>query len=90
VGRSPIVAPNGAPVARPAEGTQPITLTKTASGGLLIDVPPNTSPADLIMGAHLLNRAANKMIDAAEARAMFEQAQIAAVAAGLEAEGRPS
>jgi len=90
VGRSPIVAPNGAPVARQAEGSQVITLTKTAGGGLMIEVPPNTSPADLINGAHLLTRAANRMLDAAEAKAMFDQAQLAAVAAGLEAEGRPS
>jgi hypothetical protein len=86
VSRPPLVAPNGAPVDHPAEGAQPITITKSAAGGLIISVPPDTSPGDLVQAAHLLSRAANRMIDAAEYQHAVAMAAVREDMAG----GKPS
>lgn len=79
-----LVTPDGRPADRPAPGAEAITIVKGANGSLIIGVPKDATISDLVMGAHLLSRAANRMIDARERSLAAEAAEV------REVMGRPS
>lgn len=84
----PVIAgPNGQPVKGATdEEAKPIMVFKTEGGGINVMVPPDTKPGDLFNAAGILVRIANKMLDGAEAKAMLDAAEVAAVAQGLQQE----